>query len=109
MAMSYMQMIYIDDSDNARHTGVGAAFKTNAECWAQFQMCREFEVPKGRCKFLLDYYNAKGDLADTILLDAAGFAHIANETVKTDAEYRQIDADYWVKARTEYAAAIFAA
>lgn len=102
MAMSYMTMIYIDDSDDARQTNVGAAVKTNAETWAQFQKCREFEVPEDRCRFLLDYYNAKGDLADTIRLDAAGFSRITNEPVLTDAQYRQIDADYWAKARTEY-------
>lgn len=103
--VSYMMMIYIDNDDNARQTGVGAAMKTNALTWAAFKSYRWLEVPKDRAKFLLDYHNAKGDLADTILLDAAGFEAISNEKVKTDAAYRKIDAAYWAKARKEYDAA----
>ena len=34
--------------------------------WAAFNRHRAAEVPKGSARFLLDYYNAKGDLADTI-------------------------------------------
>ena len=101
MAVSYMQMIYIDGND-ARHTNVRAAFKTNAETWAQFQKCRIFEVPESRATFLLDYHNAKGDLADTIRLDDTGYATIANEPVLSAAAYRKIDRDYWTKARAEY-------
>lgn len=97
MAMSYMEMIYIDGSD-ARHTGVGAAFATNAETWAQFKECQKLEVPRDNATFLLDYYNAKGDLAGTIFLDDATYAHIANEPVLSAAAYRKIDRDYWAAA-----------
>lgn len=103
--MSYMQMIYIDSDDNARQTGLGAAMGTNALTWAAFNSYRHLEVPESRARFLLDYYNAKGDLGDTILLDAAGFETISNEKIKTDAEYRTIDTDYWAAAREEYDAA----
>jgi translation elongation factor P/translation initiation factor 5A len=89
--MSRMEMIYIDCEGQARHTGVGAAMATNAATWAAFKSYRRMEVPKIRARFLLDYYNAKGDLADTILLDAAGFELISNEKAKTEAEYRKID------------------
>lgn len=102
--MSYMEMIYIDGND-ARHTNVRAAFKTNADTWAAFKSCRRIEVPQERAEFLLDYHNAKGDLADTIFLDAAGFAAISNEPVLSAEEYRKIDRDYWAKARAEYSKA----
>lgn len=102
MTQSYMQMIYIDSDNDGRQTGVGAAMDTNALTWAAFNSYRHLEVSQDRARFVLDYYNAKGDLADTILLDAVGFEAISNETVKTDAEYRKIDADYWTAARNEY-------
>jgi hypothetical protein len=102
--MSHMQMIYIDSDGDARQTNVGAAAKTNAQTWATFNSHRRLAVPYDRARFLLDYYNAKGDLSDTIPLDATGFEAITNETAKTDAEYRKIDADYWVAARKEYEA-----
>lgn len=98
MSVSYMEMIYIDDSDNARQTGVRAAFKTNAETWAQFQKCRVFAVSKGNARFLLDYYNSRGDLGETILLDAFGFEYISNEKAKSDAKYRKTDSEYWAAA-----------
>lgn len=100
--MSYMTMIYIDDDGNARQTGVGAAMDTNAETLAAFNRHRAAEVPKGSARFLLDYHNAKGDLTDTIRLDANAFEAITGETVKTDAEYRQIDEKYWRDAREAY-------
>lgn len=99
MAMSYMQMIYIDTDDQARQTGVGAAMHSNAATWAAFQSYRKFEVSKDRARFLLDYHNGKGDLGDTILLDEGGFVAISGEKVKTDAEYRKIDEDYWAEVR----------
>lgn len=103
--MSYMQMIYIDDDGDARQTKVGAAMATNALTWAAFNSYRQLEVPSSNARFLLDYYNAKGDLGDTILLDAARYEAITGEKVKTDAEYRAIDAAYWAAAREERAAA----
>jgi hypothetical protein len=90
-----MEMIFIDSDDQARHTNVGAAMGSNAATWAAFRSYRFFDVGKDRAQFLLDYHNAKGDLAGTIFLDAAGFIAISGEKPKTDADYRQIDADYW--------------
>jgi len=106
--MSYMTMIYIDDDGDARQTGVGAAMETNAETWAAFNRHRAAEVPKGHARFLLDYYNAKGDLADTIRLDATAFETITGEKVKTDAEYRRIDEKYWRDARKAHNAKLAA-
>lgn len=101
MAVSYMEMIYIDGND-ARHTNVRAAMETNALTWAAFKSYRPIEVGEGEAQFLCDYYNANGDLANTIRLDAKGYASIANEPVLTAAAYRKIDREYWAKARKEY-------
>jgi hypothetical protein len=99
LMMSYMQMIYIDSTDNAWHTGVGAAMETNRETRTAFNRHRHFDVPKERATFLLDYYNAKGDLCETIFLDDAGFGAITGEPVKTEAEYCRIDEKYWAETR----------
>jgi hypothetical protein len=101
---SYMEMIYIDSDNLARHTNVRTAMDTNALTWAAFNRYRSYDVPPEKACFLLDYHNAKGDLGDTICLDATGFEAITGQKTKTDAEYRKIDDDYWAVARKEYAA-----
>jgi hypothetical protein len=102
--ISYMEMIYIDSDDNARHTNVRCAMETNALTWAAFNSYRHMEVGEKKAQFLLDYHTRDGNLGDTIRLDAAGFAAIANEPILSDAEYRAIDQGYWAKAQAEYAA-----
>lgn len=100
MRASFMEMIYIDSEDLARHTNVGAAMDTDGATWAAFKRHRRHAVPYDKARFLLDYYNGKGDLSDTIALDVAGFEAITGKKARSEAEYRQIDADYWAEART---------
>lgn len=102
MTKSYMQMFYLTrDGHDCLQTGVGAMMETNALTWAAFKSYRTLEVSKSSARFMLDYYNAKGDLADTILLDAQGYSTIANELVLSEAAYRKIDRDYWEKAKAD--------
>lgn len=98
MPRSYMQMIFIDSDDLARHTNVGAAMDSNKATWAAFNSYRHLEVERDQATFLLDYYNAKGDLSDTIRLDATGFSAVTGEKPKTEAAYHRIDANYWCRA-----------
>lgn len=100
---SYMQMIYVDSANCARHTNVRAACGANAQTWAAFNSYRRLGVPVETATFLLDYHNAKGDLSDTIGLDAAGFQAVTGQKAKSEAEYRAIDAEYWREARKEAA------
>jgi len=104
MVMSRMEMIYIDSDGDARKTNVGAAMESNAATWKAFNMARRFDVGCKKAQFILDYYNRKGDLADTIGLDAAGFVAISGEHPKSEAEYRQIDEEFCAEARREYEA-----
>ncbi len=96
---SYMEMIYIDTDDQARHTDVSAAADSNRATWAAFQSYRHLDVGSERAQFLLDYHNAKGDLASTIYLDAKGFTAVSGENPKTDTAYRKIDRNYWTEVR----------
>jgi len=98
--MSYMEMIFIDSDDQALKTGVGAAMDTAAATWAAFRSYRRFAVDKDSATFLLDYYNKRGDLADTICLDDDGFVAITGERPKDEAQYRAVDDQYWRDART---------
>lgn len=100
---AFMEMIYIDSDENARHTNVRAAMSTDAQTLAAFKQCRRLEVPAASAQFLLDYHDAEGDLVDTIFLDGAGFTAISGERVLTDAEYRAIDDEYWRAARAALA------
>lgn len=97
--MSRMEMIYIDSTDQGRQTGVGAVFDTPAETWRAFNSARRLAVPSDKATFLLDYYNRKGELANTICLSRSGFEKITGEKAKSDAAYRKLDRKYWADAR----------
>lgn len=92
---SRMEMIYIDSDGHARKTGVGAIFDTNAETLAAFRSAKPHDVGTERAEFLLDYYNRKGDLTDTIGITRSVYERITGEQAKSDAEYRALDAEYW--------------
>lgn len=91
---SEMRMIYLDSDDQARQTGVGAVFDTNAETWAAFLSAKRLDIGHVRADFLLDYYNRNGDLSDTIGLSRASFEQITQERAKSEIEYRAIDERY---------------
>ena len=90
-------MIYIDTDGNARKTGCGAAMDSNSETLAAFNSYRHLNV--GNPVFLLDYYNAKGNLSDTIGIASGDFPRITGEAVKSDEHYKKVDADFWRDAR----------
>jgi|SRR6185312_4485530 len=98
---SYIEIIYIDDEDNGRHTNLELELSTNAETWAAFNGFRKFAVPSGQSKFVLDYHTDRG-LVDTIPIDRGGFIAITGRQPKSDAEYVKIDEDYWAAARKEH-------
>ena len=49
-----MQMFYIDSDGDARHTGVGAAMKTNAATRRAFNSLRPLAAPFDQAAFLCD-------------------------------------------------------
>ncbi len=97
---SYIEIIYLDDNDQACKTDMEHVGVTNAETWAEFRSLRRYEVNKKSARFLLDYHNSSGDLADTICIDVGGFITITGSKPKSDAAYRAIDRDYWRKAQS---------
>lgn len=101
MTPSFMELIFIDSEDLARQTGLARQGKTDAKTWAEFQSYRRFGVDIKQARFLLDYHNRKGDLSDTIALDAGGFTAITGQAPKSDAAYRKIDRDFWNAVRAE--------
>ena len=102
---SYIEIIYIDDADDARKTDMEHVGATDAETWAEFNSLRKFGVGIKSAKFLLDYHNRKGDLADTIAIDVGGFVAITGQQPKSDAAYITIDVAYWDHARASSAKA----
>lgn len=101
---SRMEMIFIDSEDLARKTNVGAMMDTPAQTWAAFNAARRFAVEYKDAAFLLDYYNKRGDLADTIPVSREGFEAITGERPLTEADYVRIDEEYWAQARADYEA-----
>lgn len=89
--MSRMEMIYIDSDRQARKTGCGAIMDTPEQTWAAFRSVRRHEVPIEEADFLLDYYNRRGDLSDTIAISGRTFTKITGHRVLSEAEYRAID------------------
>lgn len=92
---SYMELIFIDGEDLARKTDMQAARSTNAATWAAFNSYRRFAVDIKEAQFLLDYYNSKGDLADTIAITADGFTALTGRTPETEAHYCKVDRTFW--------------
>ena len=92
---SRMEMLYIDSHGQARKTNVGAIFDTNAETYAAFLSAKRLDVGCQKAEFLLDYYNRRGDLSDTIGITRESFMCITGEPVLSEAEYLKIDTDYW--------------
>lgn len=103
MSRSYMQMIYIDSDGNGRQTNTTTALETNEKTWKLFLSYAQFETDKEGNRFVLDYYNSRDQLSQTICLDDSGFTAITGQQPKTDLEYREIDEAYWAEARASYA------
>lgn len=101
MGRSRIEIVYIASDDNARKTDMAHEGKSNAETWATFKSFRRYAADIKSARFLLDYYNAKGDLADTIPIGAEGFTAITGQRPKSEAEYGKIDDRYWDAARSE--------
>lgn len=57
---------------------------------------------RSSCVPLRHYHDRKGDLVDTIAISREDFTRITGEPVKSDAEYRRIDAEYWRDARAAH-------
>jgi hypothetical protein len=102
---AYMQMIYIDTDGDARHTNVGVAMNSNSETRHAFEALRPLSVDFAMADFLLDLHDANGDLVDTLAIRKEDFPIITGEVVKSDADYRRIDRQYWVRARRQHARA----
>ncbi len=99
---SYIEIIYLDNNDQACKTDMEHVGATNAETWVEFRGLRRFEVDQKSARFLLDYHNAKGDLADTICIDVGGFVSITGAQPKSDAAYRRIDRAFWSAVRADH-------
>ncbi|MDV7248906.1 hypothetical protein [Xanthomonas hortorum] len=92
---SYMEMFYVDSTQQVRKTGLGVALESDAETKAAFETYRKHQVAWEGATFLLDYRDAEGDLTDTIALDAAGFKAITGEQPKSEEDYRRTDQQFW--------------
>lgn len=97
---SYIEIIYVDSDDQACKTDMEHVGASNAETWAEFRSLRRYAVDSKTALFLLDYHNAKGDLADTICIDVGGFVAITGSQPKSAAAYRVIDRAYWRNAKS---------
>lgn len=102
MSEPFMEMLFIDSGGDARQTGMGLAFETEAAARAEFDCYRAHEVEKPDATFLLDLHNEGGDLVDTILLDDTGFEIVTGSQRLSEADYQRIDKEYWDEARREY-------
>lgn len=96
---SFMELIFID-GDNACQTNMRNEQASDAETWKAFRRARPFAVDIKKATFLLDYHNRKGDLADTIPIDDAGFFALTGQLPKTAAEYQKIDREFWDSVRS---------
>lgn len=100
MIRSEMEMIYVCKGPNAYKTGIGAIFDTNAATFDAFKSAKKIGVPLQDAEFLLDYYNRRGELSDTVGLSRSGFEYITGEKAKSESEYAEVDREHWAKLAT---------
>lgn len=111
ISRSYIEIIYVDDEGNARKTDMAYASPAqknpNKETRARFNEMRVLQViGDEQPRFLIDYHNAKGDLGETIGITAEDFEIVAGEKPKTNAEYIEIDENYWRRTKEQVAKVI---
>jgi len=87
----YMNMIYIDDDENARLTGVGAMMESDEDTTNAFKLVKASEVDIKDARFILDLHEDNGDIVDSIAIIALTFSKVSGEIVKPDAEYVDYD------------------
>ncbi len=83
-------------SGNACVTGLGAMFKSIKATREAFDNARQLEKANG--PFLLDLY-VKGDLVDTIRIDADGVEAISGTTPESPEYYVEYDKKFWEAMR----------
>lgn len=93
----YCEILDIRD-DCGHKTGKGASFLTEPEARVGFDKARALAVPADRADFLVDCHDDKGDIVDTIFIDAAGFEVLVGEAPTSSEVYAAYDAAYWRRA-----------
>lgn len=91
----YMEMIFIDSTDNARRTGVGAEFESDEATTEAFESVRCHDVGVENGAFILDLHEDNGDIVDSIAVSTESFTQITGERVLSEAEYIAYDEKYW--------------
>lgn len=82
-------------TDDAKHTGIGAMFKTEQLTREAFESARLLHVENGG--FLLDLH-VDGDLIDTIELTAEGVEQVSGTKPESPEFYVEYDRSYWQEA-----------
>ena len=85
--------------DDARMTGLGAVFQTDTATYADFEARRLLAVPVERADFLLDLYDAHGDLVDTLALSSAGFEVVIGEPPQPHSYYVALEESYYANLK----------
>ena len=91
----YMEMMFIDSSNNARLTGVGVEFQSDVDTTKAFEQARCHDVGKDAGTFILDLCEENGDIVDSIAVSADSFSEITGKQVLSEAEYIAYDERYW--------------
>lgn len=89
----YMEMTYIDNDGNARLTGVGAEFKTDAETTGAFESVRTkgIDIKDPKARFILDLKEEDGEIIDSLALTVESFESITGEKAMSDRHYVNYD------------------
>ena len=98
MTQAYLEILDVRTGEACK-TGLGAIFETNEQTKQSFDVAKSMEVKKGQEDFILDYYNANGDLDGTILLDSNGVKTLTGFDTGPAEYYKDYDKQYWVGQR----------
>ena len=98
----YMTSLYLGTGNDGYHTGIGAEFETDAETTEAFESAKALDTDIKTAPFIIDLREANGDIVDSIAVSEEGYKSITGEPVLSEAEYIEIDREYWAVAEQNY-------
>lgn len=90
----FMKAIYLGKGDHGLQTGVVAEFESAEETKASFEQIKPHAEDIKTAAFLIDLHDDDG-IIDTVAVSEETYSLVTGELVLSEAEYRQIDDNYW--------------
>ena len=80
----------------------GDTYAATLSLWnAAQRFAMDARMLKGQPCMMLDFYNSRGDIKNTIFLSLQGYQDLTGKKALTRAEYKALDKRYWARVNAE--------